>query len=27
MPNDEIDDLESLASNDAPLHTAYSGIR
>ena len=27
MPNHEIDDLESLASNDAPLHTAYSGTR
>ncbi len=25
MPNHEIDDLETLASNDARLHTAYSG--
>jgi len=27
MPSHEIDDLESLASNDAPLHTVYSGTR
>jgi len=25
MPNHEIDDLESLASNDAPLHTGLFG--
>ncbi len=27
MLSHEIDDLESLASNDAPLHTVYSGTR
>ena len=27
MPSQEIDDLESLVSNDAPLHTVYSGTR